>query len=295
NDEEVIIVTGTRIRDPNVVALQPVQAVTSEAIQESGVTNIQDVLDENPAFGTPDLSRTNSAFLTSAAGVATVDLRDIGPDRTLVLINSRRVVAGLPGSTTVDLNVIPTQFIDRVDILTGGASSLYGSDAVAGVVNIIYKHNFTGLRIDGQAGISEHGDAGQQQLGITAGSNLGGHGNLMVYAGYANDEGLLARQRPLTRVDQVSTFWYFTGDPSDYFKSTKPFFSSFVPQGRFDTSGTSRSSDDFTFDVLTGQLRKCFSANVVACPGQTTPDGFNRQNYRTLITPVKRYLAAFTG
>jgi iron complex outermembrane receptor protein len=297
NDEEVIIVTGTRIRDPNVVALQPVQAVTSENIEQSGAINIQDVLDENPAFGTPDLSRANSAFLTSGAGVAEIDLRDIGPDRTLVLINSRRVVAGIPGTTSVDVNVIPTQFIDRVDVLTGGASSLYGSDAVAGVVNIIYKRNFQGLLIDGQAGISEHGDAGHQQISATGGINFGGgRGNLMVHAGYDNEDGLLARQRKLTQVDQLSKFWYFTGDPADYFTSVKPFFSSFVPQGRFDVNKTSSTRDDFTFDQNTGQLRKCFNANFDnPCPGQTVADGFNRQNYRTLLTPVKRYLAAFTG
>jgi iron complex outermembrane receptor protein len=117
------------------------------------------VLLKNPVFGTPGLSRTNSAFLTSGAGVATVDLRDLGSDRTLVLINGRRVVSGLTGSSTVDLNVIPTQFVERVDILTGGASSLYGSDAVAGVVNFLYKRNFTGLLAEGQYGVTERGDS----------------------------------------------------------------------------------------------------------------------------------------
>ena len=297
NEEEVIVVTGTRIRDPNIVSLQPVQAVTEEAIKESGVTNVQDILLKNPVFGTPLSSRTNTAFQTTGAGIATVDLRDIGSDRTLILINSRRVVPGIAGSTTVDLNVIPTTFIDRIDVLTGGASSLYGSDAVAGVVNFIYKRDFQGIQVDGQAGISQRGDSGHQQLSVTGGLNFGGgRGNIMGFVGYDNEEGLIARQRKLTRVDQVSTFWYFTGDPADYFKSTKPFFSSFAPQGRFDTSGTSSTRDDFTFDPLTGVIRKCFNANFDnPCPGQTIADGFNRQNYRTLLTPVKRYTAAFTA
>ena len=145
-----IVVTGTRIVSPNITSLAPVQVVGETEIDQAGALNIQEVLLENPVFGTPGLSRTNSAFLTSGAGVATVDLRDLGSDRTLVLINNRRVVAGLPGSATVDLNVIPTQFIERVDILTGGASSLYGSDAVSGVVNFIYKRNFSGLLAEGQ-------------------------------------------------------------------------------------------------------------------------------------------------
>ena len=81
-----------------------------------------------------------------------VDLRDLGSDRTLVLVNGRRYVAGIPGSTAVDLNTIPTDFIERVEILTGGASAAYGSDAVAGVVNIILKKNFQGVTINAEKG-----------------------------------------------------------------------------------------------------------------------------------------------
>ncbi|HET9813778.1 MAG TPA: TonB-dependent receptor plug domain-containing protein, partial [Sphingomicrobium sp.] len=134
---ETIVVTGSRIVSPNIVSLAPVQVVGEQDIDTSGAINVQEVLLENPVFGTPALSTTNSAFLTSGAGIATVDLRDLGSNRTLILINGRRVVGGLANSPIVDLNVIPTQFIERVDILTGGASSLYGSDAVAGVVNFI--------------------------------------------------------------------------------------------------------------------------------------------------------------
>jgi outer membrane receptor for ferrienterochelin and colicin len=95
-----ITVTGSRIQSPTITSVAPVQVVSDQEIDQSGVTNIQDLLLENPAFGTSDLSRTNSAFLTSGTGVASVDLRDLGSDRTLVLINGRRVVAGVPGSAT---------------------------------------------------------------------------------------------------------------------------------------------------------------------------------------------------
>ena len=146
---DTIIVTGSRIVSPTIESVSPVQVVSAEQIQQSGITNVQELLLENPAFGSPTFARTNTAFLTSGTGVATVDLRNLGTDRTLVLINGRRVVAGVPGSATVDLNVIPTQFIQRIDVLTGGASSLYGSDAVAGVVNFIYKDNFQGVEANG--------------------------------------------------------------------------------------------------------------------------------------------------
>jgi outer membrane receptor protein involved in Fe transport len=168
NNEGEIVVTGSRIASPNIVSMAPVQVVGETEIDQSGAVNIQEVLLENPAFGTPLLSRTNSAFLTSGTGVATVDLRDLGSDRTLILINNRRVVAGLSGSAIVDLNVIPAQFLERIDILTGGASSLYGSDAVAGVVNFIYKRNFEGLLVEGQGGITQKGDSGRYQISATA-------------------------------------------------------------------------------------------------------------------------------
>src|SRR5829696_2779899 len=114
---ESIVVTGSRIVSPNIVSLAPVQVIGEQEIDQSGAINIQEVLLENPAVGTPALSTTNSAFLTSGSGSATVDLRDLGlggagSNRTLVLINNRRVVGGFGGSPIVDLNVIPTQFIE---------------------------------------------------------------------------------------------------------------------------------------------------------------------------------------
>ncbi|HET9145881.1 MAG TPA: TonB-dependent receptor plug domain-containing protein, partial [Sphingomicrobium sp.] len=187
---EAIVVTGSRIVSPNITSLAPVQVVGEQDINRSGAVNVQDVLTQNPAIGTPLLSTTNSAFLTSGAGTATIDLRNLGTNRTLILINGRRVVGGLPGSPIVDLNVIPTQFIERIDILTGGASSLYGSDAVAGVVNFIYKRNFEGLLMEVQYGITELGDWPRYQVSATAGANFAGdRGNIMVHIGYSDDKG----------------------------------------------------------------------------------------------------------
>jgi outer membrane receptor protein involved in Fe transport len=290
--DSTIVVTGSRIVSPNIVSLAPVQVVGEADIDQSGAINIQEVLLENPAFGVPALSRTNSAFLTSGAGVATVDLRDLGSDRTLVLVNSRRVVAGLSGTNTVDLNVIPTQFIDRIDILTGGASSLYGSDAVAGVVNFIYKRNFEGILAEGQYGISHRGDSARYQLSLTGGGNFANdRGNLMVHLGYTNEDGLASRQRKDSRIDNVSHITY-TYDPDDFFVVDAPRFSSFVPQGRFDVNGTAGAGDDFTFSP-DNTLCDFYSTNGSGCGG--VPNGFNRQFYRTLAVPVERYLFATRG
>lgn len=319
---ETIVVTGSRIVSPNITSLPPVQSVTAEGIQQSGAVNIQELLLENPAFGTPGLSRTNSAFLTSGVGVATVDLRDLGSDRTLVLINNRRVVAGLSGSATVDLNIIPTQFLERVDVLTGGASSLYGSDAVAGVVNFIYKSDFEGLAAEGQYGITEQGDSARVQTNLTFGGNFADNrGNIMVHFGYSDEKGLLSRQRKNTVTDDLDTFINFTGDPADYGVPTEPFFSGFAPQGRFTVGNRFRPAGDYNFTFgPNGQLQPCFNTNGPSCasfrpavldnpatpanealpavPDIGTgvgPNGFNRQYYRTLAVPVKRYLFAARG
>src|SRR3954447_12436490 len=185
---ETIVVTGSRIASPNITSLAPVQVIGEQQIQQAGAINIQEALNNNPAVSPPLLSTTNSTFLTAGAGIATTDIHDLGVNRTLVLINGRRVVGGLAGSAVVDLNTIPTQFLERVDILTGGASSLYGSDAVAGVVNFIYKRNFQGLLMEGQYGLTEHGDDQRYSLSATVGGNFAeGRGNIMIHAGYSKD------------------------------------------------------------------------------------------------------------
>lgn len=319
-----IIVTGSRIASPTVESPAPLQIVDSQVIDDAGVTNIQEVLLENPVFGTPALSRTNSAFLTSGTGVATVDLRDLGSDRTLVLINGRRVVGSLAGSATVDLNVIPTQFIERVDILTGGASSLYGSDAIAGVVNFVYKTDFEGIEANAQYGLTEQGDDARYQANLTAGTNLaGGDGNIMVHFGYSNEEGLLSNKRANTRVDDIDSI-YFGGE---FGVPTEPYYSSFPPQGRFIVGQRFNGDGDSLGSLYTftygpnGTLQPCFNTNgsgacvsgrpaiaddpdtavdesspaVPDIGGGFGPNGFNRQNFRTLAVPVERYLFAARG
>jgi iron complex outermembrane recepter protein len=299
---ETIVVTGSRITLPGIDSVSPVQVIGSDAIQQSGVTNIQDLLIENPTVGTPTFSRTNTAFLTSGTGVASVELRNLGAARTLVLIDGRRVVGGIPGTPTVDLNVIPTQFIERVDILTGGASSLYGSDAVAGIVNFVYKKNFEGLEANLQYGQTDENDDKQYQANVTFGTNFADdRGNIMVHAGYSKQKGVLSRDRKNTRTDDIDTF-QLTGDPDDYGTPSEPFFSSFAPQGRFVAGGYS-----FTYSP-SGQLQPCFTTNGPTCdsiarnssgavirPSIGTgvgPNGFNRQFFRTIAVPVERYLFA---
>jgi len=297
---DTIIVTGSRIVSPTIESVSPVQVVSAEQIQQSGITNVQELLLENPAFGSPTFARTNTAFLTSGTGVATVDLRNLGTDRTLVLINGRRVVAGVPGSATVDLNVIPTQFIQRIDVLTGGASSLYGSDAVAGVVNFIYKDNFQGVEANGQYNITQRGDTPGYQANVTAGGNFADdRGNIMVHFGYTSEGQLLSNQRKNTRLDDLDTFASLTGDPADFGVPIEGRLSGLPTQGVFTAGGC-----NFTFNPDTNALERGFSQNGGAIAGSQAracgvptgtvlpTRGFNRQAFRSIAVPVQRYIFA---
>ena len=272
--ESDIVVTGSRIASPGAISASPLQTIGAEQIQQQGAINVQEVLLQNPTFGTPGISRTNSSFATQSAGVATVNLRNLGEDRTLVLVNGRRFVSGVPGSNAVDLNVIPTQFLERVDVLTGGASAVYGSDAVAGVVNMIYKTKFDGLQIDGQYGISQYGDGADKQVNLLAGKNFAdGRGNIMLFGGYSKQGTVYKRDRfteaGSSAVDRTSN----SLTPND----PVVLLSGYIPGGRF-YAGDSRFS--YGTDNV---LRDC---TTVSC------GGFNRSDSRYLAVPVERYLAA---
>jgi iron complex outermembrane receptor protein len=164
-DEEVatVVVTGSRIAAPNQISASPIQVVTSQSIQDTGRADISDILNQMPQILNNDIGQdlgNRTSGLTTAGGVATADLRGLGPNRTLVLVDGRRLGLGSPNtaisSPAPDIDQIPLFMVERVEVLTGGASSTYGSDAVAGVVNFILKKNFEGIQIDGQVGENWH-------------------------------------------------------------------------------------------------------------------------------------------
>ncbi len=171
---EVVVVTGTLLPEANTVSESPVQTITSADIQVKGATDVSDFLNDLPQTfisSTNDFSNTNNP-LTSPGGVTTVDLRGLGATRTLVLVNGRRLGVGDPNTgnpqAAPDIDQVPVQLIDRVEILTGGASSTYGSDAVAGVVNFILKRDFQGLQIDAQWGGDWHDNNNTFARGVIA-------------------------------------------------------------------------------------------------------------------------------
>lgn len=200
-----IIVTGSRIPQPNLTSTSPITVVSSQEVKLQGTTRVEDLLNSLPQV----FASQGSTDANGASGIATVNLRNLGSIRTLVLVNGRRLVPGDPTSPVADLNFIPSAIIKRVDVLTGGASSVYGSDALAGVVNFVMDTNFTGIRLDGQLSFYNHNnraddqiidaltarnypykdgmvtDGAQKNVTVSIGADLAeGRGHVLAYAGY---------------------------------------------------------------------------------------------------------------
>ncbi|MHB9879251.1 TonB-dependent receptor domain-containing protein [Pacificimonas sp. ICDLI1SI03] len=197
NDGDVaeIVVTASRTTQDGLQAPTPTQVVGDATIERQAATTVMEVLNQNPAFKatrSPGANATN----TSSPAQATADLRALGGQRTLVLVNQSRVVPFAPASnlgtpTTTDLNLFPTIMIERVDVVTGGASALYGSDAVSGVVNIIMKKEYDGVQVVGQTGIAEEGDYRTFRGGFIAGTNFDDdRAKVVISADYSDNNGV---------------------------------------------------------------------------------------------------------
>ena len=187
-----IVVTGTRIPTPNLTSVAPVTSVTAADIKAQGVSRVEDLLNSLPQSFAAQGSNVSNA----SDGTATVSLRGLGSARTLVLIDGRRLMAGNPTSSiaqvSADLNFIPTGLVERVDILTGGASAVYGADAVAGVVNFIMNRNFEGVRLDAQYSFYQHGQQNPdnvQSVIRTARANAAVPDNFIVPGDFKGGEG----------------------------------------------------------------------------------------------------------
>jgi outer membrane receptor protein involved in Fe transport len=159
-----LVITGSRIPQRNLTSVSPITTVNNQEIKLQGTTNVEDLINNLPqAFADFGTFETNGS-----SGTSTIDLRGLGNTRTLVLVDGKRLQPGDPNVPVADINMIPPALIDRVEVLTGGASAVYGSDAVAGVVNFIMKHNFQGLQIDTEVSIGEHNNDSNQAKAANA-------------------------------------------------------------------------------------------------------------------------------
>lgn len=256
---EEIVVTGSRIARPDLISNSPVAVLSFEDIKKVGTSNIEEFIRDLPQVVQAIGSNTNNGN----GGAATVDLRNLGEERTLVLVDGKRFIA-YDSQGIVDLNMIPTSLIQRVEIVTGGASAVYGSDAIAGVVNFILKDNFEGAEGDVQYGVTEKGDGQRWDFSSTVGGNFAnGKGNIVLNAGYSRQDAVTQGSRA------YSNFSLAAADFS-------PGGSSTAPEGIFITSNGLRQFD------ASGNLVPRFKV-------------FNFNPFNLLQTPHKKWTATALG
>ena len=193
-----IVVTGTRVQSGNLTSPVPVSSIDAEYIQLSGETILTDLLQENPALIGSLTGNVVGDSGPASDGTAALNLRNLGESRTLVLVNSRRHVASRAGTAVVDINTIPTALVERIDVLTGGASAVYGADGVSGVVNFVLKDDFEGLALDVQTNLPDEEGGKNYLASVTVGGNFAeGRGNVAVNFEYFRQNPLLNTQRGL--------------------------------------------------------------------------------------------------
>ena len=216
-DEEAIVVTGTRLVRQDFEAISPITTVGAEQLELTATITTESLLNELPQIIPGNTRTSNNA---GGEDFATVDLRGLGPNRTLVLVNGERVPASST-TGTVDINTIPASLISRIEVVTGGASAVYGSDALAGVVNFVLKDDYEGGEVSMTYGSElETGNVAEFEInGLVGGNFANGRGNLTTYASYYNREGVLQSEYDYSRVSGAICYdgtttgnWYFICD-----------------------------------------------------------------------------------
>lgn len=265
-EEEVerIQVTGSRIQRTDMETSVPITVIGRSDMLEMGALNVADVLNSSPV-AIAGADQSNTSFTNTSVGLNTTQLRGLGAARTLVLVNGRRFVSGVSPSVgyAVDLNAIPTSMIERIEILKSASSAIYGSDAVAGVINIITRKDFDGVEFAAQTGTSTESDRDKLSLNVTAGGAWD-TGSVTMAIGYDEDDGLKSSDRAFSEFDEAILH---DDNGNEYVGRVN---SSYPPQGRvggYNGDGTEFEGSDI--------------------------DGFNRASYRQLVTPIERKYAAF--
>ena len=257
--QERVEITGSRIKTIGATSNSPITSVSSAEINSSQPVAVEEVIRglsaAIPAIG----PGTNNG----SGGIATIDLRGLGPNRTLVLINGRRAVpADLTGR--VDTNAIPVALLERIDLVTGGASAVYGADAVSGVVNFVLKKNFSGIEAQTSYGASEVGDAKRYRTDVTIGANLAdGRGNVALSFGTTRTTPLTQGERGFGEFQLASTSGLRSGSPT----------SAPATYGGIPAPFTGAR----TIDAATGALRAAVEA-----------DNFNFNPLNYFVTPLER-------
>ncbi|NOX49898.1 MAG: TonB-dependent receptor, partial [Gammaproteobacteria bacterium] len=273
---EEVVVTGSRIARDTFTSTAPLTVLDAGEISAVGATNVGEFLSRIPQSIAASNS-SNNVFASTASGLQLTSLRNLGSQRTLTLVNGKRFVSGITPSSgyAVDMNAIPAALIERIEIKTGATSAIYGSDAVAGVVNLIMKEDFEGIEIKVQSNQPEQGNRERYDIDIAMGSNFD-NGNAWIAFGYSDDKGISASERDFSDTDlayytrgALDALGFPNRAPGDYWLG-----SSFPPGGRF---------GGFQGDGTP------FRSGLADRPNS---DRFNRANFRDLASPTERKYAA---
>jgi len=222
---EEVVVTGSRLLRPDLSAPSPTTVIDEEAVQLSGDVTVERVLYEMPQLSAGNNSSVNSA---GGSGVLTANLRGLGATRTLTLVNGRRFIPA-NGLGSVDLATIPSALVKRVDIITGGASAVYGSDAITGAVNFVLRDDFEGFQVGAQFGQTPESDGQTISYDMMFGTNIGeGRGNITLFASHATRDPVMMEDRDFSRIPLNATLG--------------PSGSGNIPGGRVGLSGAQMAS-----------------------------------------------------
>ena len=264
---EEVIVTGTRIKRRDFSSPSPMATVDREEFEFSGQPTLEEYLNRMPQIQ-PDFGRTAN---NPGDGTARLNLRGMGAGRTLVLLNGRRLAPSGVGSA-VDVNNLPRSLMERVEIITGGASTVYGSDAVAGVINFITRQDFDGFGFDSSYSVAAEGDSKIYDANFAYGHNLAsGRGNVTLFAGYYERDPMFASEREFTAVN-YSDNWA-TGELDERGSSVVPEASVFFPQ----------------VDLGSGPVRLTWNPDGTPRAFDSSTDLYNFAPVNYLQTPLTRY------
>jgi iron complex outermembrane receptor protein len=313
---EEVVVTGSRIRRPDFTSSQPLDVVTSETIDQKGFTNVADALNELPTMGVPiNPVGDQGSFGT---GRQFVNLFNLGSNRTLTLVNGRRFVSanvasiftGASGGSQVDLNAIPTGLIDRIETVQAGGSAVYGSDAIAGVVNIITKSRYEGVEVDGQYGVREAGGGSEWRARIQAGHDFL-DGRLNLFGSYEYNKTSALSNMDSKYLAQRLTFGTNPANVTgtDTIPATILFPFRTVPETNLGgipfRTGGSALSGILTVTDSTGSHPAAFAPDGTLIPYNpglfvqasiaSGGDGLNLAALSSLISPVERHVASAFG
>nr|WP_255704107.1 TonB-dependent receptor [Erythrobacter sp. SN021] len=307
-----IVVTGSRIKQPNLESATPVTVISNEEFKVTGTTRVEDLVNSLPQV----FAAEGGNYANGATGASNLNLRGLGTERTLVLVNGRRLVPGDPTTSAADINVIPAVMLERVDVLTGGASSVYGADAVAGVVNFVMDTDFEGFKLDTQYSVYNHNNRGNsvytdaldaRGFGYPRGMSTNGgtfdttlafgtsfddgRGRAMGYVGYRKVNAVLQASRDYSACSLSATTSgtppYTCGGSATSPQGTLFIYDDFDDPTDLVGGGPNGDQPDGIADAFTSTINQ-FGPNRTLLPG-FTPFNFAPLNY--FQRPDERYTA----